>query len=79
MRDIDITRMYENLENPDCYQDDAPEVHECKYCGEAATKEVDLISGNETICSSEFGLHICDECLEEIRKDYYIERCDEID
>lgn len=73
MKDNWITKWFENYEAPQI--DDAPEPEPCcVHCGLIADKELDLISINETIYSSEFGIRLCNECFEEIKKDYRVER-----
>ena len=66
MRDIDITRMYENLENPDCCQHDAPdEPISCDHCTNLAIGEYEvsnLENGNPFI------ERMCEQCLEETKE-----------
>lgn len=80
MSKFHFQRWFENPENPDCYEpvDDRPETHECNYCGLEAKYECDLIAGDPNEFDSAFGVHVCEDCYEIVRKECYVERQEEL-
>ena len=68
MRDIDISRMYENLEPDSIHEDDAPdEPISCDHCNNLAIGEYE-VSGIDCSPTVE---RLCDECREETIGDGY--------